>query len=58
MIVLNYIALHMPGAGGPTYNSDLDAALTAALGSHGLGSNLERLVAFQGIVNDTIATPL
>ena len=58
MIVLNYIALHTPGAGGPTYNSDLDAALTAALGSHGLGSNLERLVAFNGIVNDTIATPI
>ncbi|WP_455375122.1 hypothetical protein [Kaarinaea lacus] len=58
MIVLNYIALHTPGAGGPTYNSDLDAALTAALGSHGLGSNLERLVAFNGIVNGTIATPI
>jgi len=58
MIVLNYIALHTPGAGGPTYNSDLNTALTAALGSHGLGSNLERLVAFGGIVNGTINNPI
>ena len=58
MIILNYIALHTPGAGGPTYNGDLNAALTAALGSHGLGPDLERLVAFSGIVDGTIATPI
>ncbi|WP_455365488.1 hypothetical protein, partial [Kaarinaea lacus] len=58
MIILNYIALHTPGAGGATYNSDLNAALTAALGSHGLGPDLEKYVAFQGIYSGTINTPI
>ncbi|NOZ54297.1 MAG: general secretion pathway protein GspF [Gammaproteobacteria bacterium] len=40
MVVLNYMALH--GNGNST-------ALTSALGSHSLGSNLERLIAFNSI---------
>ena len=58
MIVLNYIALHTPGAGGAGYNGALDAALTAALGSHGLGPDLEKYVAFQGIYDGTLNTPI
>jgi hypothetical protein len=58
MIILNYIALHTPNPTSPDYNTRLSNALTAALGGHGLGPNLEQYVAFQGIYDGTINTPI